>query len=171
MPYDRFGRWYPHFGEMGEFEPYYGQPTFLLPSSSDLVGPIYTRFQIPHEIGPFREPTFAEEQRARGRFAGIGPVGYRRADARILAEVNEALARDPWLNASGIHVAVQNGEVTLTGTVEMPAEKRRAGQIAWDVPGVRDVHNRLRIAALVRATEQPAEQSADADSVKRGAES
>jgi osmotically-inducible protein OsmY len=94
----------------------------------------------------------------RGRFYGVGPVGYRRADARILAEVNEALARDPWLNASGIHVTVQNGEVTLTGTVETPAEKRRAGQIAWNVLGVRDVHNRLQIAALTRPTEQPTEQ-------------
>jgi osmotically-inducible protein OsmY len=84
---------------------------------------------------------------ARGRsFAGRGPKGYRRSDTRIAEDVSEALTRDPEVDASDIDVHVQDGEVTLTGTVSDRRTKRRAEDDAAACSGVRDVHNRLTIA-------------------------
>jgi osmotically-inducible protein OsmY len=44
-------------------------------------------------------------------------------------------------------VRVESGEVTLEGTVDDRWEKRLAEDVAEAVPGVRDVHNRLRTSA------------------------
>jgi len=77
--------------------------------------------------------------------AGKGPKGYRRADARIEEDVNEALTRDPDVDASNIDVHVENGEVTLSGTVSDRRAKRRAEDDALACSGVHDVHNRLTV--------------------------
>jgi osmotically-inducible protein OsmY len=50
------------------------------------------------------------------------------------------------LDASDIEVAVENGDVTLEGSVEDRRMKRLAEDIAASVPGVDDVHNRLRLS-------------------------
>jgi osmotically-inducible protein OsmY len=75
---------------------------------------------------------------------GRGPRGYRRSDARILEDINERLTDDPWLDASGIEVAVDGGEVTLSGLVDSREARRRAEDIAEGVSGVGYVVNRLR---------------------------
>jgi hypothetical protein len=77
--------------------------------------------------------------------AGRGPRGYTRADERIEEEINDRLTWHPDLDASGIDVRVQHGEVTLAGTVDSRFTKRLARDIADSVDGVRDVHNRLAI--------------------------
>jgi len=43
-------------------------------------------------------------------------------------------------------VQVQNGEATLTGTVNSRHEKRMAEDVVEDISGVRHVENRLRVA-------------------------
>jgi hypothetical protein len=85
---------------------------------------------------------------ASGRvsFRGRGPKNYRRSDDRILEEVNERLTDDHDVDASEIEVAVENGEVTLSGTVNSRHEKRMAEDVAESCHGVVDVHNRLRVA-------------------------
>jgi hypothetical protein len=60
--------------------------------------------------------------------------------------VNEALTRHPGLDASDVEVKVQNGEVTLTGTVDNRRHKRIAEDAAEECSGVRDVHNQLRVS-------------------------
>ena len=77
----------------------------------------------------------------RGRFTGKGPKGYRRSDDRIKEDVSEMLSRDGDLDASEIEVIVGSGEVILEGTVPDRESKR----LAEDVPGVKQVQNRLRI--------------------------
>jgi osmotically-inducible protein OsmY len=77
---------------------------------------------------------------------GRGPRGYRRTDARILEDVSDRLADDPHLDAGGIEVAVAQGEVTLSGTVDGRAARRHAEDLAASVPGVRQVMNGLRTA-------------------------
>jgi hypothetical protein len=52
---------------------------------------------------------------------------------------------DPVVDASEIEVAVQNREVTLTGTVRSRSEKRRAEDVAESLPGVNHVQNNLRV--------------------------
>lgn len=81
----------------------------------------------------------------RESHAGRGPRNWRRPDERIAEDVNEALTRDPHLDATDIDVRVQDGEVTLLGSVEDRLAKRRAEDDALSCAGVRDVHNRLII--------------------------
>jgi osmotically-inducible protein OsmY len=80
-----------------------------------------------------------------GGFVGRGPKGYTRRDARIEEDVNEALTRDPALDASDIEVRVTNGVVELSGTVADRWAKRRAYDDAEYCPGVREVDNRLKV--------------------------
>jgi osmotically-inducible protein OsmY len=86
----------------------------------------------------------AEQRDETADHRGRGPRGYRRSDARILEDVNEQLTDDPRLDASGLEVTVDGGEVTLSGTVDSREAKRRAEDIAESVSGVAYVVNRLR---------------------------
>jgi osmotically-inducible protein OsmY len=79
---------------------------------------------------------------------GRGPRGYTRSDERIREDLNDRLTDDPYIDASDIEVAVNNGEVTLSGTVESRGAKRRAEDIAEHVSGVRHVQNNLRVRAV-----------------------
>lgn len=75
---------------------------------------------------------------------GRGPKGYRRSDERILEDVCDRLTEDRELDAAGIEVRVEGGEVTLSGTVESRADRRRAEDLAESVSGVTHVTNNLR---------------------------
>lgn len=81
-----------------------------------------------------------------GQFAGRGPKGYVRSDARVQEEVCERLADAPDVDASDIEVHVSGGEVTLSGAVGDRTQKRRAEDLIDDVAGVREVHNQLRLS-------------------------
>jgi osmotically-inducible protein OsmY len=78
-------------------------------------------------------------------FAGRGPQGYKRSDERITEDINEALTQDSDIDATNIVVEVQNGEVTLKGTVPDRQAKRRAEDITESCSGVKQVQNQLRI--------------------------
>jgi hypothetical protein len=80
-----------------------------------------------------------------GRFFGKGPKNYKRSDGRIEEEVNEMLFRDPHVDATDIEVEVSEGEVTLSGTVEDRNTKRMAEDCVWNVSGVRNVTNLIRV--------------------------
>jgi hypothetical protein len=82
----------------------------------------------------------------RGRFAGRGPKGWQRSDERVRDDINERLTDHPELDATEIQVQVNQGEVTLSGTVDERRAKRLAEDIAESVSGVKDVHNQLRVA-------------------------
>jgi osmotically-inducible protein OsmY len=82
-----------------------------------------------------------------GPHAGRGPRDYRRSDQRILEDVCDWLADDPRVDARGMRVEVRDADVTLDGTVSDRRARRLAEDIANNVPGVRDVFNRLRVAA------------------------
>lgn len=91
---------------------------------------------------------FGDEDAARRRrrdHRGRGPANYTRSDQRILEDVCDALTEDWDLDASGIQVTVQDGEVTLDGTVGSRFDKRRAEDCAEDVSGVGHVQNNLRV--------------------------
>jgi hypothetical protein len=66
-----------------------------------------------------------------GAYAGRGPRGYRRADERIREDICERLTYHPEIDASEMEVTVSNSEVTLTGTVESRAMKRRTSHRCW----------------------------------------
>ncbi len=100
----------------------------------------------PHPSGFYGERNWEREGVPRGPYSGRGPKGYRRSDERLREDVSESLSADGELDASEITVGVEDGEVTLEGTVGDRASKRRAEDLAERVAGVRDVHNRLRLA-------------------------
>jgi osmotically-inducible protein OsmY len=86
----------------------------------------------------------SNEQR-RENNKGKGPRSYQRSDNRILEQINERLCDNPYLDASDMEVAVENGVVFLTGTVSTRDEKRLAEEIAEEITGVENVENRLHI--------------------------
>jgi osmotically-inducible protein OsmY len=88
--------------------------------------------------GPGRPPTAVD-------FRGRGPRGYQRSDERVREDACELLTDDEQIDASNIEVAVQGGDVTLSGGVNSRAEKRRAEDLLAELSGVNDVHNRLRV--------------------------
>ena len=90
---------------------------------------------------PGNEAGSRDEKHHRGR----GPAGYTRSDARISEDVHERLTDDAGVDASGITVSVENGEVTLNGLVPTRYQKRRAEDCVEDVSGVRHVQNNLRV--------------------------
>jgi osmotically-inducible protein OsmY len=80
-----------------------------------------------------------------GPHVGKGPQGYQRSDERIREDVHDRLTQHGWVDASNIHVRVENGDVTLEGTVENRDMKRMAEDALDSVPGVKEVHNNLRV--------------------------
>jgi hypothetical protein len=81
----------------------------------------------PNPYNPFDAP---------GQYSGIGPKNYKRSDDRIFEDVNEQLTRHHLIDASDIEVSVQDGEVTLRGSVDFRQTKRLAEDIAENVSGV-----------------------------------
>jgi hypothetical protein len=81
----------------------------------------------------------------RESFSGRGPKDYKRSDDRIREEVSDRLTDDHAVDASNMTVQVQDGEVTLTGTVPNREQKRRAEDLAEAISGVREVTNNLRV--------------------------
>lgn len=130
-----------HEEAMGELARHGEPPERLDGGSPDLPPPQY---RLPS--GSYGELAWEWPGVQRGPFSGRGPKGYRRSDDSIRDDVNEALTRDAELDAWDILVTVDDGEVTLEGTVADRRSKRRAEDLA-EQRGVRDVHNRLRVEA------------------------
>lgn len=80
-----------------------------------------------------------------GGWRGVGPKGYRRADARITEDLCEQLMHDDAIDARELTVRVEDGVVTLEGTVDQRWVKYRVEDLAEQCAGVRDVDNRVRV--------------------------
>jgi osmotically-inducible protein OsmY len=79
-------------------------------------------------------------------------------DLEIRTEILEATAKSPELGGKNIDVKVENRVVTLSGTVDTPAQRNGAEQTARAVEGVVSVTNNLAVANPQAATEPPAPQ-------------
>lgn len=80
-----------------------------------------------------------------GPYSGVGPRNYNRSDERIQDDVNDRLTWHGYLDARDIEVKVNDGLVTLDGSVDSRRAKRMAENIADNVSGVKDVNNNLSI--------------------------
>ena len=74
------------------------------------------------------------------------------SDDRIRKEIYGRLFDDTDLDASDIEVSVDNGVVTLSGSVDSLWDKRRAEDIAKSVSGVTEVNNKLRASMASQTT-------------------
>jgi osmotically-inducible protein OsmY len=92
------------------------------------------------------------EMDAQDGHRGRGPKGYARSDARIREDVCDRLSDDPVVDASEVEVTVSGSEVTLAGTVDSRAARRRAEDCAERVSGVSHVQNNLRVKATGTTT-------------------
>lgn len=91
---------------------------------------------------------FGDDDAARRRqqdHRGSGPANYTRSDQRILEDVCDTITHDRMVDGRQIQVTVQEGEVTLDGTVTSRQQKRHAEDLAHDLSGVKHVQNNLRI--------------------------
>jgi len=64
-------------------------------------------------------------------------------DAKITAKIKAEMYKDPMVKGTEVSVTTMNGVVQLSGFVDTPEARERAGQIARSIPGVTDVHNDL----------------------------
>ena len=85
-----------------------------------------------------------EEQSPSGRRLGL--ERRRRPDESLAKEIREILTTDPELDATAIEVEVEGGAVTIAGEVTHPEARLLAEELVESVVGVREVHNRLRVA-------------------------
>lgn len=72
-------------------------------------------------------------------------VGQVVDDGTIKTKVKAKLIHDSVLQGFAIGVRVFQGEVTLTGAVNIPEQRDRAEQIALETHGVRKVNNLLKV--------------------------
>lgn len=72
-------------------------------------------------------------------------VKPRMSPSDVKNKITAALERSAMLDAQGITVDAQGGQVTLRGTVHSLTEKFEAGKAAWSAPGVAEVLNDLKV--------------------------
>jgi hyperosmotically inducible periplasmic protein len=81
-----------------------------------------------------------------GRNPAMANLGDRIADLEVKTIVIDRLARAPELKDKRLTVQVAKQVVTLEGTVDSPAQKRAAEDIAIQAPGVQNLVSQLTVA-------------------------
>ena len=74
---------------------------------------------------------------------GRETAGAYAHDKEIQAKIKAALYKDPMVKGTQVEVNSLNGVVQLSGFVDTPEAKERAGQIASSTKGVVQVYNNL----------------------------
>jgi osmotically-inducible protein OsmY len=82
--------------------------------------------------------TYSKQAKGSGSKIGSGAE-----DVWLWAKIRGGLLEATDLSSSDISVDVENGVVTLRGSVPDAAQKAKAEQIAKSVSGVKSVHNQL----------------------------
>lgn len=80
-------------------------------------------------------------------YRGVGPQAYRRSDDRIRDDVCERLTDDARIDASNVTIDVNQGAVTLSGTVPERYMRYAAEDLVDDAMGVESINNQLRVQA------------------------
>jgi hypothetical protein len=88
----------------------------------------------------------SQQDLSREQLRNRGPKGFQRSDERLKDEICERLVQNVNADLSEVEVKVQNGDVTLMGSVQDKHLKRVLEDIAESVLGVKDVNNQLRIS-------------------------
>ncbi|HWT67068.1 MAG TPA: BON domain-containing protein, partial [Terracidiphilus sp.] len=77
------------------------------------------------------------------------------SDMQIAGNIQTKLSAESALNGQEIHVAVQNGVATLSGTVASDAERALAGSESGTIAGVKTVVNNLTVQSAPAPSAQP----------------
>ncbi|MBB2919766.1 BON domain-containing protein [Cupriavidus alkaliphilus] len=90
-----------------------------------------------------------------------GPRGYQRSDDRIRDQICERLSYARGVDVSDVSVDVNEGVVSLTGTVRDRGQKYYIEDMADGTYGVKEVNNDIRVR---RDSDRPGESSGGARS-------
>jgi hypothetical protein len=135
------------YGQMGRdryFSPYdSGMSPSSRSGSSNQSGGLGSAWEEQNQS--WGSSSHRSQDQSSGQYAGRGPKGYQRNDERIREEISDRLTAHPGVDASDVEVKVENGEITLTGTVPSRHCKRAAEDIAEQCAGVKDVNNQLKV--------------------------
>lgn len=102
--------------------------------------------QSGHGRGAPRDRGGSSQSRGTGGgHRGRGPRNYRRSDESITDELIDRFTDHPALDARQILLQVEGGEVTLTGEVPERRMKHLAEDIAAELHGITELHNRIRV--------------------------
>ncbi|MBX6773625.1 MAG: BON domain-containing protein [Chloroflexi bacterium] len=94
---------------------------------------------------PYRERAVEPHVFAMGDHGPFPGTAPSRPDEDIRRDVESALFYDEAVSSLGITVTVQDGVVTLSGTVGSTLAKQLAIEDAWTVAGVREVRDGLTV--------------------------
>jgi osmotically-inducible protein OsmY len=72
-------------------------------------------------------------------------VKVRPQPAEVKEQIQKAFRRSAQIDADHVKASIEDGRVTLTGTVRSWSERAEAEHAARSAPGVRDVANRLQV--------------------------
>ena len=86
---------------------------------------------------------------------GVGPSHNWRSDERIGEILHDRLTGADTINATAVIAAVTDGVITLNGWVPARGMKHDAEELAWNIAGVKDVHNRITIGESADAFGKP----------------
>jgi hypothetical protein len=89
--------------------------------------------------------TYAKQAKDAGRKVGSGA-----SDLWLWVKTRADLAAAPELKSSTINVDVENGVITLTGTVDTKEQMQKADAIAKAVEGKKSVQNKLTVAKAAK---------------------
>ena len=129
------------FGGYGQGQGGYGQGVYGYPMSQQGERGAWPGQSGYAEHGPQWESGYPSGQRGRR-----GPKGYKRSDERLKEDISERLMQHAYIDATEVTVEVQNGKVTLDGTVPERRMKHLIEDIVDECPGVQDIDNRVRVA-------------------------
>jgi len=116
-------------------------------TNANTVSPANVNSNSNRRAGPTRQEyekdkeKYAKEAKQAGRSIGTGLN-----DGWLWVKVRYELAAADDLADSTINVDVNNGVVTLSGTVPTAAQKAKAEQIAKSVEGITSVKNQITVA-------------------------
>ena len=97
---------------------------------------------------PYREHEWRRTRERPGLLARLyarGPKGYTRSDERINEDISEKLWHADHVDSSEVTIAVEDGIVTLTGSVPERWMRHEIEDIADSCMGVKDMVNNVRV--------------------------
>ncbi len=93
--------------------------------------------------GEFRRGSIGDWNGARAH--GSAPKGHTRNDERLKEDISERIAHLAHVEASDVEVSVEDGSVTISGTVPDRQMRWDLEQLLDHVHGVKDVVNNLKV--------------------------
>lgn len=104
--------------------------------------------------GSFATGNYQSGMEGQRSYRGLGPQGYKRSDDRIRDDICERLTDSDRIDASNVTIDVNQGTVTLSGSVPERHMRYAAEDLVDDAMGVESINNQLRVQERSSTTGQ-----------------